>query len=234
MIKVLLVEDDIDLATTIVDYLEIESIECDHASNGVMGLNLIQQNHYQMIMLDINMPKMDGLTLCNTLREQGLDIPILMLTARDSLDNKLQGFEAGTDDYLVKPFAMKELVARVQVLAKRRSGEVKRLVLGNLSLDLTQRSVLLTSESSATEGKPLKLSPIAFQLLETLVRASPETVSRQKIMQAVWGDEQPDSNSLKVHIHHLRKQLDAVASGITLETIAGIGFVIKTLHKNSD
>mgnify|MGYP000215205908 CR=1 FL=1 len=234
MIKVLLVEDDIDLATTIVDYLEIESIECDHASNGVMGLNLIQQNHYQMIMLDINMPKMDGLTLCNTLREQGQDIPILMLTARDSLDNKLQGFAAGTDDYLVKPFAMKELVARVQVLAKRRSGEVKRLVLGNLSLDLTQRSAQLMADSSPTEGTPLKLSPIAFQLLETLVRASPETVSRQKIMQAVWGDEQPDSNSLKVHIHHLRKQLDAVASGITLETIAGIGFVIKTLHKNSD
>jgi DNA-binding response OmpR family regulator len=229
MIKVLLVEDDIDLATTIVDYLEIESIECDHASNGVMGLNLIQKNHYQMIMLDINMPKMDGLTLCNTLRKQGLDIPILMLTARDSLDNKLQGFQAGTDDYLVKPFAMKELVARVQVLAKRRSGEVKRLVLGNLSLDLTQRSAVLTSESSTTttKGKPLKLSPIAFQLLETLVRASPETVSRQQIMQSVWGDDQPDSNSLKVHIHHLRKQLDAVASGITLETIAGIGFAIK-------
>lgn len=230
MIKVLLVEDDIDLATTIVDYLEIESIECDHASNGVMGLNLIQKNQYQMIMLDINMPKMDGLTLCNTLREQGLDIPVLMLTARDSLDNKLQGFEAGTDDYLVKPFAMKELVARVQVLAKRRSGEVKRLVLGNLSLDLTQRSALLTSESPEAESTNLKLSPIAFQLLETLVRASPETVSRQKIMQALWGDEQPDSNSLKVHIHHLRKQLDAVASGITLETISGIGFVIK----NSD
>lgn len=227
MIKVLLVEDDLDLATTIVDYLEIESIECDHASNGVMGLNLIQQNHYQMIMLDINMPKMDGLTLCNTLREQGLDIPILMLTARDSLDNKLQGFAAGTDDYLVKPFAMKELVARVQVLAKRRSGEVKRLVLGNLALDLNQRCAVILSASSAIDEQPLKLSPIAFQLLETLVRASPDTVSRQQIMQAVWGDEQPDSNSLKVHIHHLRKQLDAIDSGIILETIAGIGFVIK-------
>lgn len=227
MIKVLLVEDDLDLATTIVDYLEIESIECDHASNGVMGLNLVQQNHYQMIMLDINMPKMDGLTLCNTLRQQGQDIPILMLTARDSLDNKLQGFAAGSDDYLVKPFAMKELVARVQVLAKRRSGEVKRLVLGNLTLDLNQRCAVLLSTSSAIEEQPLKLSPIAFQLLETLVRASPEIVSRQQIMQTVWGDEQPDSNSLKVHIHHLRKQLDTVDSGIILETIAGIGFVIK-------
>lgn len=222
MINVLLVEDDIDLAATIVDYLDIESINCDHASNGLMGLELIQRNHYQMMMLDINMPKMDGLTLCNTVREKGLDIPILMLTARDSLENKLQGFEAGSDDYLVKPFAMRELVARVQVLAKRRSGEVKRLVLGDLILDLNQRTAQLQQQT-------LKLSPIAFKLLEMLVRASPHPVSRQHIMQAVWGDEQPDSNSLKVHIHHVRKQLDASKHSplLKLETISGIGFAIK-------
>ena len=88
MINVLLVEDDIDLATTIVDYLDIEDIECDHASNGVMGLNLLKINNYQMIILDVNMPKMDGLTMCKTLREQGQDTPVLMLTARDSIDNK--------------------------------------------------------------------------------------------------------------------------------------------------
>ena len=223
MINVLLVEDDIDLAATIVDYLDIESINCDHASNGLMGLELIQRNHYQMMMLDINMPKMDGLTLCNTVREKGLDIPILMLTARDSLENKLQGFEAGSDDYLVKPFAIRELVARVQVLAKRRSGEVKRLVLGDLILDLNQRTAQLQQQT-------LKLSPIAFKLLEVLVRASPQPVSRQHIMQAVWGDEQPDSNSLKVHIHHVRKQLDASKHSplLKLETVSGIGFAIKS------
>lgn len=222
MINVLLVEDDIDLAATIVDYLDIESITCDHASNGLMGLELIQRNHYQMVMLDINMPKMDGLTLCNTVRERGLDIPILMLTARDSLENKLQGFEAGSDDYLVKPFAMKELVARVQVLSKRRSGEVKRLVLGDLILDLNQRI-------AQSQQRTLKLSPIAFKLLEVLVRASPHPVSRQHIMQAVWGDEQPDSNSLKVHIHHVRKQLNASKHSplLKLDTISGIGFAIK-------
>jgi DNA-binding response OmpR family regulator len=207
-------------ATTIVEYLEIESIECDHASNGLMGLNLIENNQYQMIMLDINMPKMDGLTLCNTLRERGIDIPILMLTARDSLDNKLQGFAAGTDDYLVKPFAMKELVARVQVLAKRKSGEAKSLTLGDLILNLNTRSAYLNQH-------PLKLSPIAYKLLEVLVRASPQTATRQNIMQTVWGDEQPDSNSLKVHIYHLRKQLEAVPSNIKLETVSGIGFAIK-------
>lgn len=220
MMNVLLVEDDIDLATTIVDYLEIESIECDHASNGLMGLSLIESNHYQMIILDINMPKMDGLTLCNTLRDRGLDIPILMLTARDTLENKLQGFAAGSDDYLTKPFAMKELVARVQVLAKRRSGEVKRLVLGDLSLDLNQHTALI-------KHKTLKLSPIAFKLLEALVRVSPQALSRQQIMQTVWGDEQPDSNSLKVHIYHLRKILETATASIKLQTVSGVGFAIK-------
>lgn len=226
MTHVLLVEDDIDLATTIVDYLELESIDCDHASNGLMGLNLIERNHYQMIILDINMPKMDGLTLCSTLRERGMDIPVLMLTARDSLENKLQGFEAGSDDYLIKPFAIKELVARVHVLAKRRSGEIKRLMLGDLSLDLTQHSAQLKQHK-------LKLSPIAFKLLEVLVRASPQAVSRPQIMQTVWGDEQPDSNSLKVHIYHLRKQLDAEMSNITLETISGVGFAIKEKNEGA-
>ncbi|XQF92442.1 response regulator transcription factor [Pseudoalteromonas espejiana] len=220
MINVLLVEDDIDLATTIVDYLDIEDIECDHASNGVMGLNLIQNNQYQMIILDVNMPKMDGLTMCKTLREQGKDTPVLMLTARDSLDNKLEGFAAGSDDYLVKPFAMKELVARVQVLAKRKSGEAKRLTLANLNLDLAQRC-------ASVEAQTLKLSPIAFKLLETLVREAPQPVTRSAIMQAVWGEEQPDSNSLKVHIYHLRKQLEAATEQVKLETIPSVGFAIK-------
>lgn len=219
MINVLLVEDDIDLATTIVDYLEIESIECDHASNGVMGLNLIERNQYQMIILDVNMPKMDGLTMCKTLREQGIDIPVLMLTARDSLDNKLEGFAAGSDDYLVKPFAMKELVARVQVLAKRKSGEVKRLTFANLTLNLT-------AHTATVEEHSLKLSPITFKLLEVLVREQ-KPVTRQVIMQAIWGDDQPDSNSLKVHIHHLRKQLEQAHCQAVLETIPSVGFALK-------
>ncbi|MGO2012059.1 MAG: response regulator transcription factor [Pseudoalteromonas sp.] len=219
MINVLLVEDDIDLATTIVDYLDIEDIECDHASNGVLGLNLLQINNYQMIILDVNMPKMDGLTMCKTLREQGQDTPVLMLTARDSLDNKLEGFAVGSDDYLVKPFAMKELVARVQVLAKRKSGEAKRLTLANLNLDLTKRS-------ADVEGQTLKLSPIAFKLLETLVRSAPQPVTRSAIMQTIWGEEQPDSNSLKVHVHHLRKQLETITQQIKLETIPSVGFAI--------
>ncbi|WP_166425615.1 response regulator transcription factor [Paraglaciecola sp. 20A4] len=227
MVNVLLVEDDIDLASTIVDYLELESIECDHASNGLMGLNLIERQLYQVIMLDINMPKMDGLTLCSLLRDQGIDTPILMLTARDTLSDKLQGFDAGSDDYLVKPFAMQELVARVNVLARRRSGEVKRLILGELEVDLSKRCAFLA-------GHPLKLSPTALKILEVLMRSSPQTISRQDIIQAVWGENQPDSNSLKVHIHHLRKQLDAHNEAISVVTIAGEGFAIKISNEGNN
>ena len=227
MINVLLVEDDIDLASTIVDYLELESIDCDHASNGLMGLNLIERQPYQVIILDINMPKMDGLTLCALLREQGIDTPVLMLTARDTLNDKLQGFNAGSDDYLVKPFAMQELVARLHVLARRRSGEVKRFVLGELELDLSQRCAFIANH-------PLKLSPTALKILEVLMRSSPQTISRQDIIEAVWGENQPDSNSLKVHIHHLRKQLDTYHGGISVETIAGVGFAIKVSSEGNN
>ncbi|WP_158769850.1 response regulator transcription factor [Paraglaciecola sp. L1A13] len=227
MINVLLVEDDIDLASTIVDYLELESIDCDHASNGLMGLNLIERQPYQVIILDINMPKMDGLTLCALLREQGIDTPVLMLTARDTLNDKLQGFNAGSDDYLVKPFAMQELVARLHVLARRRSGEVKRFVLGELELDLSQRCAFIAHQ-------PLKLSPTALKILEVLMRSSPKAISRLDIIEAVWGENQPDSNSLKVHIHHLRKQLDTYNGGINVETIAGVGFAIKVSSEGNN
>lgn len=220
MTEVLLVEDELDLATTIIDYLEIEDIRCDHASNGQVALNLIQNNHYQMIILDINMPQMDGLTLCKTLRQDGNDTPILMLTARDSLEQKLEGFNAGTDDYLVKPFAMKELIARIQVLAKRKSGEVKLITFKNLNVDLSERA-------ASIDKLVLKLSPTNFKILETLVRKAPKGVSRQEIMTTVWGDDQPDSNSLKVHIYHLRKQLEAATNEIKLATLPNFGFVLR-------
>jgi DNA-binding response OmpR family regulator len=220
MLNLLLVEDNIDLATAIVDYLELESIQCDHAANGVAGLGLIKQHDYQAIILDLNLPKMDGLTVCKNMRQQGIDIPVLMLTARDSLDDKLVGFDAGADDYLVKPFAMEELIVRVQVLARRRSGQVQRLTLADLALDLQQKQAYRNM-------RPLKLSPTALKLLEVLLRASPNPVSREKLIQAVWGDEHPDSNSLKVHIYNLRKQLDAGDVPALLHTVPGYGFALR-------
>ena len=118
---VLLVEDDLDLSALVAEFLEDESIECDLAYNGVMGLELIKTNQYDVIIMDVMMPRMDGLTLCSKIRELGVSTPCLMLTARDTLEDKLMGFDKGADDYMVKPFDLPELVARLKVLARRSS-----------------------------------------------------------------------------------------------------------------
>ncbi|NOI31248.1 response regulator transcription factor [Vibrio coralliilyticus] len=219
-LQLLLVEDDLDLAKAIVDYLALEDIQCDHAANGLSGLNLIQQGQYDTVILDLNLPKMNGLEVCARLREQGIDVPVLMLTAKDTLDDKLTGFSKGADDYLVKPFAMEELIIRAQVLSRRRSGQVTKLSVSDLEVDLQ-------TQTAARSSEPLKLSPIGFKLLETLVRASPNTVSREKLMQSVWGDEQPDSNSLKVHMFNLRKAVDSRFETKLIHTITGRGFALK-------
>lgn len=219
-INVLLIEDDIDLATTIVDYLAFENISCDHAANGIQGLSLINNNQYQVALLDLNLPKLDGLSVCEKLREESNDIPILMLTARDSLKDKVAGFNAGTDDYLVKPFEIEELIVRVNALSKRKSGQVSNLSLGKLVLELKERTAKYNEQT-------LKLTPITFKLLEKLLRGSGSPVSRKELMYEIWGDEQPDSNSLKVHIHHLRKQLEKVNADLKIENEPGFGFVLK-------
>lgn len=219
-LQCLLVEDDLDLATAVIDYLALEGIECDHAANGVAGLNLIQNQRYDVVILDLNLPKMDGLEVCAKLRASGLDVPVLMLTARDTLDDKLGGFSAGADDYLIKPFAMEELIVRAQVLSRRRSGEVTLLSAEGVELDLT-------TQTATRDGQEMKLTPIGYKLLETLLRASPNSVSRDKLVQSVWGDEQPDSNSLKVHMYHLRKAVDGQSGIKRIQTLVGRGFALK-------
>lgn len=216
----LLVEDDIDLATAVVDYLELEDIQCDHAANGYAGYNLVQQNDYDVLILDLNLPKMSGLEVCEKLRQQGMDIPVLMLTARDTLDDKLTGFSKGADDYLIKPFAMEELIVRAQVLARRRSGQVAKLNVSDLMLDLNQKQAFRNNQ-------PLKLSPTALKILEVLMRASPNPVSRESLMRSVWGEEQPDSNSLKVHMFKLRKQVDGDSDRKLVHTIPNQGFAVR-------
>ncbi|WP_281557144.1 response regulator transcription factor [Thalassomonas sp. RHCl1] len=218
--NILLVEDDLDLAATVVDYLELEGISCDHAANGVQGLGLIQSQRYDMVILDVNMPRMDGLLVCQNMREQGIDTPVLMLTARDTLDDKLAGFKVGSDDYLVKPFAMLELVARIHVLANRRSGQTTSTELYDLHIDFNQKT--------AKRGqRVLQLSPTGWILLETLVRKSGQIVTRDQLCHAVWGDELPDSNSLKVHLFNLRQQVDAPGESKLIHTVPGQGVALR-------
>lgn len=226
-LQCLLVEDDLDLATAVIDYLALEGIECDHAANGVAGLSLIQNQRYDVVILDLNLPKMDGLEVCAKLRASGLDVPVLMLTARDTLDDKLGGFSAGADDYLIKPFAMEELIVRAQVLSRRRSGQVTLLSAEGVELDLT-------TQTATCDGQEMKLTPIGYKLLETLLRASPNSVSRDKLVQSVWGDEQPDSNSLKVHMYHLRKAVDGQSGVKRIQTLVGRGFALKREERVCD
>ncbi|ANW25514.1 two-component system response regulator [Vibrio coralliilyticus] len=219
-LQLLLVEDDLDLAKAIVDYLALEDIQCDHAANGLSGLNLIEQGYYDAVILDLNLPKMNGLEVCARLRQQGIDVPVLMLTARDTLDDTLTGFSNGADDYLVKPFAMEELIVRAKVLSRRRSGQMGKLCVEGLEVDLN-------SHTATRDGVVLKVSPIGFKLLETLLRESPKSVSRERLIQSVWGDEQPDSNSLKVHMFNLRKVVDSDFDIKLIHTIVGRGFALK-------
>lgn len=227
MLNLLLIEDDLDLADTLVQYLELEAIRCDHASNGVAGLELAQQHAFDAILLDLNLPRLDGLSLCQRLREGGDDTPILMLTARDQLSDKLDGFRAGTDDYLVKPFELQELVVRVQALARRRSDQAQRLRCADLEMNLSERSV-------SRAGQTLRLSPTSWRLLEALLRASPDVLSRQALESAVWGDDIPDSNSLKVHLFHLRKAIDAPFPSALLQTVPGHGFALRESDDETD
>ncbi|AUG04156.1 two-component system response regulator [Pseudomonas sp. 09C 129] len=220
-IHLLLVEDNLDLANTVIEYLEITGIVCDHASNGQTGLNLALSQHYDVILLDIMLPRLDGQQLCKQLREQGKQTPILMLTSLDALPDKLASFAMGADDYLVKPFELAELVARIRALSLRRSGQASRLQVADLTMDLSTRKV-------SRAGQELHLSPTCWTLLECLMRASPEPVGRERLEATVWGDEPPDSNTLKVHMHRLRKAVDKDFSQTLIHTISGVGVQLRT------
>ena len=223
-INVLLVEDDCDLAAAVHDYLLLDQIQVDHAFNGQAGLQLASQQHYHVILLDLMLPRMNGISVCQHLRKQGVDTPILMLTARDNLDDKREGFQAGTDDYLVKPFAMVELSMRIQALAKRRSSQARVLQVADLKLDLD-------IAQASRQGQVLKLSPSSWTLLKNLAQASPQKLSRQQLEEALWPDSPPDSNSLKVHLFHLRKQLDKPFTKPLLHTLPNQGFVLKDMDQ---
>lgn len=220
-IRALLVEDDFDLATTIADYAALEGIDCNHAYNGAAGLELARGQTYDVILLDLGLPRLDGLQVCDRLRQEGVDTPVLMLTARDTLEDKIAGFRAGTDDYLVKPFAAPELIVRIRALARRRSGQARRLALDDLVMDLDRKQAWRA-------GHELRLSPILWQLLETLMRHSPCVVSRRELETSVWQDDPPGSDSLKVHLHKLRAVVDKPFDQPMIHTIAGQGVAARS------
>lgn len=213
------IEDNPDLAGNLLDFLETRRHTVDVLHNGLSGLRFALENRYDAIILDLMLPGMDGLEVCRRLRDAGLGTPVLMLTARDTLANKLEGFASGTDDYLVKPFAMPELEARLLALARRGQGTPAQglLRVQDLSYDPATRVV-------ERNGRRLNLAPIPMRILDLLVRRSPAVVTRQEIEQAVWGDQPPDSDALRAHIHAVRNALDHPGEQALLHTLRGIGY----------
>jgi len=220
MTRVLLIEDDRDLAETLLQLMEFENMMPDYASNGVAGLTLAQSNRYDVLVIDVGLPKMDGLTLCKQLRQEGSQTPILFLTARGSIEDKLAGFASGGDDYLAKPFDNRELLARIMVLSGRRNSQTPLIKVADLSLDNSAYQVFRGEHN-------VKLTPASFTILELLMRASPKVISREELEDALWGEDAPNSNTLKAHIYYLRRSLEQAPGPKILHTVPGKGWVIK-------
>lgn len=217
--RILIIEDNPDIAANLGDYLEDHGHTVDFAGDGVTGLHLAVVNDFDAIVLDLALPGMDGLEVCRKLRsEAGKDTPVLMLTARDRLEDKLAGFDTGADDYLVKPFELQEVAARLKVLASRgRRRSSRELKVGDLVYNLDTLSV----KRGAQE---IYLNPIGLKLLHCLMEASPNVVSRGDLEMEVWGEEMPDSDSLRVHIHSLRSAIDKPFGSNMIQTRHGIGY----------
>ncbi|QKZ03384.1 response regulator transcription factor [Pseudomonas eucalypticola] len=216
---ILVIEDDLVILDNITRYLTRRGYIVDCAENGAQGLELARTGDFDLIVLDLMLPRLDGYTLCRHLREQsGRRIPVIMVTARDTLENRLEGFEAGADDYLVKPFALAELAARVNAVLLRASPAQKAVLqVGDLYLDTT--TLALTRA-----GQALKLPPAPLRLLMALMQASPAVVARRKLEELLWHDSPPDSDSLRTHIHQLRHVVDKPFPHALLRTVHGIGY----------
>lgn len=218
--RILIIEDDRTIATNLYDFLTARGHAVDAAGDGVTGLHLAVIQPFDAIVLDIGLPGMDGLKLCEKLRSEAhLDTPLLMLTARDTLQDKLHGFGSGADDYLVKPFALKEVEARLLALHKRSSGRVtsKTLVAGDLTFDPRTLEVRFA-------GAQVKLPPKCIKLLETMMSEPGRLFSRAQLERAVWGDAQETSDTLRSHMHILRRALVECGGYDPIETSHGLGY----------
>jgi DNA-binding response OmpR family regulator len=223
---ILLVEDHRDLAETISMTLESAGFIIDYAADGIQAIQLASTQVFDAIILDVMLPGIDGFTVCKRLRDEfGLDTPILMLTARDQIEDKLEGFEHGADDYLVKPFEMAELIARVTAMVNRKRGDIAstEITLGDLTLDSRTRRV-------SRNGNDIVLSPTGFRILRILLRESPGVVTREELENELWGDDVPDSDALRSHIYILRKAVDRPFEkehGALIKTVKGVGLKIE-------
>jgi len=217
----LLIEDNPDLVENLSEFFEDRGHTVDIAYNGLTGLNFALENNYDVIVLDLMLPGMDGLEVCTRFRREGHSTPVLMLTARDTLNDKLEGFNSGADDYLVKPFDLPELEVRINALTRR--GQLattqQNLIIEDLQFNPSTLRV-------TRNGQRIDLPPIPIKILALLMQRSPAVVSREVIEREIWGDCLPDSDTLRAHLHVLRSAIDRGFEVALVHTVRGMGYQI--------
>jgi two-component system, OmpR family, response regulator len=222
-VRILLVEDDLKIASFIIKGLRATGYAVDHAADGEEGLHLALTEPYDTAIIDIMLPKLDGLALIERMRKEKVNTPVIILSARDSIDDRVKGLQTGGDDYLTKPFAFSELLARVQALIRRTGGvsEATQLNVGDLSINLLTREV-------TRGGRKIELQPLEFSLLEYLVRSKGRIVSKTMIMEHVWDyNFDPQTNVVEVRISRLRDKIDRGFDKKLIHTVRGVGYVLK-------
>lgn len=222
--RVLLIEDDEKIASFILKGLKAEGFAVDHAADGENGLHLALTEPYDLTVIDIMLPKKDGFDVIAAIRREKASLPIIILSARGATEDKVKGLQLGSDDYLTKPFAFSELLARIQALLRRSSGasEPTRLEAGDLSMNLITREVV-------RQGRRIELQPLEFSLLEYLLRNAGKVVSKTMIMEHVWDYHfDPQTNVVESRIYHLREKIDKGFATKLIHTVRGVGYVLKT------
>lgn len=222
MYKILLIEDNFELAEILFDYFEGKGLTLDHAENGELGLKLAYTTYFDAIIVDLMLPRIDGLTICKTLRKRGNNTPVLMLTALDSKEDTLKGFGCGADDYLTKPFDLDILFARINALILRFRGLTAPHELTFGPLKVNQKTRL-----AYRDGIVLNLSPTNYLILQMLCLKAPEIVTKQEIIDKVWEGKETSDEVLRSHIYRLRTQIDKPYEQSILKTISKTGFCLR-------
>jgi two-component system, OmpR family, response regulator len=221
--RILLIEDDMTIANFILNGMKQAGFVVDHASEGKAGLHLALSNSYDVGIFDIMLPTMDGLQVIKQVRESKIELPIIILSAKRSIDDRVKGLQDGGDDYLTKPFSFSELLARVQALIRRANKDIQStsLSVGELTIDLLARTV-------DRNGKKIDLQPKEFALLEYLMRNAKHVVSKTMIMERVWDyNFDPQTNVVEARISKLRDKVDKGFDKQLIHTVRGLGYVLK-------
>ncbi|WP_146490688.1 response regulator transcription factor [Vibrio sp. T20] len=217
--KILLVDDSFQISETIADYLELRNCIVDFAYNGQDALSIIEEQSFDVVVMDIMMPKMDGISAVKKIRsELNKTVPIIYLSAKDKLEDRLEGFDSGADDYLVKPFSLEELYARITALYNRTNKMVSAIAtFKDIQINTEQKQVSLGSNQ-------LKLPPIQYKILLLLIKKAPNLVTKSDIIEHIWGDSEPNSDALRSHMYGVRNAISKQDSQTQLETVFGKGF----------